>query len=61
MKYKKYSEHTKEDIDLIKDCAPIKGTEYDQKCNRCGEILPHEADRCSRCGSYDVVDRTYKN
>lgn len=56
MKYKDFEDYTKEEIDLIRDCALIKGTEYNQKCNRCGEILSQEEYQCTRCGSYDVVD-----
>ena len=48
--------HTKEDFDRINDCAPVYGTEYNCKCNKCGNIVSAEDTRCDRCGSYDIVD-----
>lgn len=59
MKNKDFSEYTKQEIDRIKDCAPVIGDLFNQKCNRCGAKLSQFADVCDRCGSYDVVDKDF--
>lgn len=53
---KKFEDHTKEDVELIKDCAPVIYYRTFWKCNRCGNIDVKEDDiRCNRCGSYDII------
>lgn len=45
-----------QEYERIRDCAPVVGMNWNQKCNRCGNILPEDTDKCDRCGSYDIVD-----
>ena len=56
MSNKRLKDYTKSEIDSIKDCAPVTGTLYNQKCNKCGNILSADDYQCDRCGSYDIVD-----
>lgn len=56
MNYKEINNYTKEELDRIRECAPVVGTKYTCKCNKCGNILSVDDCQCDVCGSYDVVD-----